>query len=155
MLEIMAIVWLCNVNKKNALKRGRKPGGFIALTVVLWIGLEMTGGVVGALAGMELGIYLLAILFAGIGALTSYLIAKNCRMGDYISPDDKAIADIINFPEYLDTPATIEIIREKRTFGANMNFCLKLNGQRLDNIPNGGSVTVQTISRHNPVRCIQ
>ncbi|NLK88020.1 MAG: hypothetical protein GX279_11095 [Clostridiaceae bacterium] len=149
MLEILAIAWLCNVNKKNAAQRGRKPGGFVALTVVLWVGLELLAIVIGVAAGMEVGVYLLAILFAGIGGLTSYLIAKNCRTGDYISPQDKAIADIINSPEYLDTPATIEIMREKRFAGALMDYPLKLNGQRLASIPNGGSITVQTISRHN------
>ncbi len=149
MLEILAIVWLCNTNKKHAAQRGRKPGGFVALTVVLWIGLELLGSVIGALAGMEAGVYLLAILFAGIGGLISYLIAKNCRTGDYISPEDKAITDIVNSPEYLDAPATIEIIRDKSIFGALVEYPLKLNGQGIAGIRNGGSVTVQTVSKHN------
>ncbi len=149
MLEIMAIIWLCNTNKKHAAQRGRKPGGFVALTVVLWVGLELLGLVIGVSTGMEAFMYLLAILFAGTGGLVSYLIAKNCRTGDYISPEDKAIADIVNSPEYLDAPATIEIIRDKSMGGALAEYLMKLNGQRIAGIRNGGSITVQTISKHN------
>lgn len=149
MLEILAIVWLCKTNKKNAASRGRKTGGFVALTVVLWIGMELLGLVIGSAAGAEFGGYVMGILFAALGGLISYLIAKNCKPGDYISPEDKMIQDVINSPEYLDEPATIEIIREKSMVGALAKYKLTFNGQPLASLANGQSITIQTTSRHN------
>lgn len=47
MLEVFAVIGLCKLNRKNAIARGRRPGGFIALTIVLWIVLEFIGFIVG------------------------------------------------------------------------------------------------------------
>lgn len=87
MLEILGIILLSNKDKANAIKRERKPGGFVGLTIGLWFGLELIGGMIGSAAGLELGAYGLAILFAAIGGVVSYLIAKNCKPGDYIPPE--------------------------------------------------------------------
>ena len=82
MLEIFGIIALCKLNKKNAIARGRRPGGYIALTISLWVGLEILGafvaGVYSGITGNELGYgYLFfAYGFAGIGALISFLCAK-------------------------------------------------------------------------------
>ncbi len=81
MLEIIAVIALANKNKKNAMARGRNPGGFAALTYVLWFGLEIFGAFIGAASGAA-GAYVLALLFAGIGGLISYLVAKNCTPGN-------------------------------------------------------------------------
>ncbi len=86
MLEILALILLCNVNSKNAVKRGRKPGAFVLLTLVLWIGMEVLGAAIGAAADMGAGMYGLAILFAAIGAVASYLIARNCKPGPHVDP---------------------------------------------------------------------
>ncbi|MGI6580502.1 MAG: hypothetical protein ACOX3H_09760 [Saccharofermentanales bacterium] len=86
MLEILGIILLCNVNKKNALARGRKPGGFIALTICLWLGLEFLGAFIGGAANLGLGTYGLAIGMAVIGAIISYFAAKNCKPGNYVPP---------------------------------------------------------------------
>lgn len=149
MLEIVVLIWLCNTNKKNAVQRGRKPDAFIALTLLLWIGLEIVGAVVGAAGGLESGMYFLAILFAVIGGVISYFVAKNCRIGDYVTPVDKATAEILNSPEVLETPATLEIIRDSSMVGALADFPVTLNGQRLASIRNGSSITVQTDRKHN------
>ena len=82
MLEIFGIIALCKLNKKNAIARGRRPGGYIALTISLWVGLEILGafvaGIYSGITGNELGYgYLFfAYGFAGIGALISFLCAK-------------------------------------------------------------------------------
>jgi hypothetical protein len=149
MLEVIVIMVLCNTNRKNALRRGRKPGGFVALTVALWLGLELVGLLIGFAAGMELGAYLLGILFAGIGGLTAYLIAKNCRVGDFVLPARKAAADILADAETLDAPATVEIIRDRSMVGALVVFPLTLNGRPLESVRNGKSITVQTNRKHN------
>ncbi len=76
MLEIFGIMALCNINKKNAAARGEKPGKYIAFTILLWVGLEFFGALIGALAELGMGTYILAMIFAGIGGFISYIIAK-------------------------------------------------------------------------------
>lgn len=77
MLEIIGIILLCNVNKKNAVARGQTPGKYIAFTVLLWLGLELTGFSIGMLAQMStFGAYLLAFVFVGMGAFLSYRLAQ-------------------------------------------------------------------------------
>ena len=53
MLEIFGIMMLCKANKKNALARGKRPGGFIALTIILWIGMEFLGIFIGTMADLQ------------------------------------------------------------------------------------------------------
>ena len=86
MLEIFGIMMLCKANKKNALARGKRPGGFIALTIILWVGLELVGFFVGALTEIEYGSILFGYGFAGLGALISFLLAKFGPKGDYVDP---------------------------------------------------------------------
>jgi len=98
MLEVLAIIGLCRVNKRNAIARGKRPGGFIALTIVLWVVLEIIGMIVGTVvqyavigesgssSGLSLTVILFTYGFAGIGALISYLCAKLGPKGDYVDP---------------------------------------------------------------------
>ena len=85
MLEIFFVRWLCGVNKRNALMRGKKPGGYIALTVILWFGLELVGAFIGASSGGEGSAYLFALMSAGIGGFVSYLAAKSGVPVDEVS----------------------------------------------------------------------
>lgn len=112
MLEVFAVIGLCKLNRKNAIARGRRPGGFIALTIVLWIVLEFIGFIVGTVVQYAVsgdiestgGINLFAILFgygfAGIGALISFLCAKFGPKGDYIDPSTKVSAQTYGQPAY-------------------------------------------------------
>jgi len=92
MLEVFGIIALCKLNKKNAIARGKRPGGFIALTIILWVGLEILGavvsGIVAGVNGTELGYSYIfyAYGFAGVGALISFLCAKFGPRGDYVDP---------------------------------------------------------------------
>ena len=90
MLEIFAVISLCRVNKNNAIKRGRKPGGFIALTIILWVVFEIIGMIIGTLIFDGEGSYFTALFIAlpcaALGGLISFLIAKNAPMGDYVDP---------------------------------------------------------------------
>ena len=91
MLEVFAIISLCRVNKNNAIKHGRRPGGYIALTIILWVVLELIGTIIGLfLFNGEYSSYL-AVLFCGLpcaalGGLISFLIAKNAPQGNYVDP---------------------------------------------------------------------
>ena len=99
MLEFLAIFGLCKVNKNNAIARGRRPGGYIALTIVLWIVMEIIGAIVGVFvlvangddlsrteSGYKLVLIFFAYGFAGIGALISVLCAKFAPQGNYVDP---------------------------------------------------------------------
>ena len=48
MLEILALVFLTRKNGIIAEKKGHKPSGYKWLTVLLWFGGEIAGGVLGA-----------------------------------------------------------------------------------------------------------
>lgn len=79
MLEIIGLVLLCNVNSKNAAARGQSGGKYVAFTILLWVGMEFLGALIGGLAGLGAGAYILALLFAAGGAVASYFIAKGKR----------------------------------------------------------------------------
>lgn len=106
MLEIFGIIALCKLNKKNAIARGRRPGGYIALTISLWVGLEILGafvaGIYSGITGNELGYgYLFfAYGFAGIGALISFLCAKFGPKGDYVDPSTQVHTQANGQPVY-------------------------------------------------------
>lgn len=91
MLEVFAIISLCRVNKNNAIKHGRRPGGYIALTIILWVVLELIGTIIGLfLFNGEYSSYLAVLLCglpcAALGGLISFLIAKNAPQGNYVDP---------------------------------------------------------------------
>ena len=88
MLEIFAIISLCRVNKRNAIARGHRPGGFIALTIILWVVFEIIGMVIGALVfdNSYLSVLFIALPCAALGGLISFLITRNLPQGNYVDP---------------------------------------------------------------------
>ena len=87
MLEIFVLIMLIKSNRKNALDRGRRPGGFIALTIILWTHLELIGLIIGFSNGLESYLALIiGMLFAGLGGLISWLCAKFWPRGNYVAP---------------------------------------------------------------------
>lgn len=84
MLEILAVAWLCGLNAKHAVARGRKPGLFVFFTIFFWIFGEFLGGVIGGILGLEMATYILALGLGILGGVASYFLAKNCKTGDYV-----------------------------------------------------------------------
>lgn len=76
MLEIIILIFLCRTNKKNAIAAGKSGNGAIGLTIGLWFGFEFLGAFIGGAAKLGSASYILALVFAIIGAITSYVIAK-------------------------------------------------------------------------------
>lgn len=149
MLEIMGLILLINTNKKNAMDRGRKPGGFVGLTVGLWIGLEILGIVIGLSAGLGLVTYVLAIVMAAIGGLISFLVAKNCKQGDFIPPAQQFMQDMAGNTEPLAYPANITIVRESSMVSSLVSWTFSLNGRHIGSLGNGKAMMVSTNQRQN------
>ena len=82
MLEIFALIFLTRKIGEIVESKNRKAGWFKFITVVLWIGCEIMGAIVGgvyaALTGAgEAVAYIFALAGAGLGALVSFVIAKS------------------------------------------------------------------------------
>ena len=75
MLEIAFLFWFCRKLASIAKGKGRS-GSWGALGAILWIGGEISGFVVGTIADAEAGSYLVALLFAALGALVAYVIVS-------------------------------------------------------------------------------
>ncbi len=91
MLEIILLIFLTRRIGEIVEEKGRKGGWYKVLTVVLWIGGEVIGAVIGAIvAGVsgssEFLIYVFALLGAGVGAGLSFIIAKSLSPVVYNAP---------------------------------------------------------------------
>ncbi len=149
MLEILGIVLLSNINKKNALARGRKPGVFVALTFILWLVPEFC---VGFVAGMlELGpiAYLYALMAAASGGLVSYLIAKFGRQGDYVPPARTTVQNVIENADPLESPAELTLNRVSSMVSSLVAWTFTLNGKEVGRLKNGESLKFSTRQRQN------
>ena len=91
MLEIILLIFLTRKVGEIVRSKGRKPGWFQLLTVVLWIGGELTGADIGAIlgelsdTGMGLA-YHFAQLGAAAGAGLSIIIARSLSAKTYDLP---------------------------------------------------------------------
>lgn len=149
MLEIMFLIMLCNTNRANALKRGRKPGGYVGLTVALWLLPELLGVILGLAADLGYVAYLLGISCALVGGLISYLVAKNAAPGNYTSPDERLLRENQAQNAALAQPARILLSREKSFVAAMASWEILLNGQSVGLLKNGGQLSLVTEQQHN------
>jgi hypothetical protein len=81
MLEIIALVYLGKEIKKIVEAKGLKATKYIVIMITLWVGLELTGAIVGTLVAGEqqLTMYLFAITGAAFGGYLSYRVAVNAE----------------------------------------------------------------------------
>ena len=149
MLEIFGIIFLANKNGKNASDRGRKPGSFKGLTFLLWFGCELIGFFTGMAAtnGETLSAYGVAILFAIIGGIISYIIAVNCKPGNY---QEQQHAPLPN-AQPLEVPCAITITRENSMIGAIVQYSIMINGQHAGYVKNGESIRITTSLMQNVI----
>lgn len=90
MLEIIVLVNLGKTIANMVREKGHKPFKFILLMIVLWLGFEFCGSIVGTLIFKEsLLVYLFALAGAAVGAFLSYAIAKSASVKDYSIPEDQ------------------------------------------------------------------
>ena len=101
MLEFFAVFSLCRVNRRNAIARGRRPGGFIALTIILWVVFEIIGLIFGyVLFDNRYSAMFIGLMCAGLGGLISFLIAKFVPEGSYVEPVAKPTYNSYGAPDY-------------------------------------------------------
>lgn len=80
MIEIAAIIFLTIKIGEIVQEKGRKATWYRVLTVVLWLGGELLGAVIGlAIVGESLSVYLFALGGAVLGAITAFVIAKSLK----------------------------------------------------------------------------
>lgn len=82
MLEIIVLIFLTRKVGEIVEEKGRRSGWYKVLTVVLWIGGEIIGAIVGLVVAGATGsgqavMYICALLGAAIGAALSFIIAKS------------------------------------------------------------------------------
>jgi hypothetical protein len=80
MLEIIILVGFVRRLAAIAKSKGRS-GSWGGLGALFWIGGELIGFVVGAVTANDVGagVYVLALVFAAIGATMAWVIVKNLR----------------------------------------------------------------------------
>jgi ribosomal protein L40E len=80
MLEIIGLFFLARRNGRAAAEKGYDKVPIIVMTVILWVGLEVLGVVVGISVSDELGpILLCGIMGATVGAIASVIITNNLQ----------------------------------------------------------------------------
>ena len=76
MLEILLVIYLCKQIGNVLRNKGRSPGWYQALLVVLWFGGEIAGGVTGMLLTDSGPLaYLAALCGAAVGAGVTFYLA--------------------------------------------------------------------------------
>ena len=92
MLEIIFLIWFGRKLASMAAMKGRS-GAWAMLGVGMWIGGEIFGFVVGMLLEMEMGMYLMGIGCAILGAVVSYGIVNSLEPTELALEADGASFD--------------------------------------------------------------
>jgi len=149
MLELVLLFLLIKGVKNNAHSRGRKPGGFIALAIILWVVPELAGLIIGLLLDLEYGSILLAYTLVGVGAIISYNISKHCKKGDFVPEQELLVRKFTENYEPLATEQQVVITREKAWSGSAVQYDMVLNGKLAGSVGNGETISAVTDQRQN------
>ncbi|MDR2437213.1 MAG: hypothetical protein LBD17_03995 [Endomicrobium sp.] len=141
-IQLSLLCTLIIINAKIANSRGRKGGMFAFLTFVLWVVFGLLGAFLAYMVsgGKMQPILITATVFAIIGGIISYLIARNCTTGDYIALE----GDKLLLASPLDTPVTLTIQREKSSLSKFVPYSVSLNGVEIGDLKNGESIQSST-----------
>ena len=122
MLEFFAVFWLCRANRKIAIDRGRRPGGFIALTIVLWVVFEFIGLIAAYVVTRErYPSMFIGLMCAGLGGLISFLITKFFPEGNYVDPTAKPTYNNYGAPNYTN-PNSAQVPMNQPAYMYNPNM---------------------------------
>lgn len=149
MLEILAIYYLAKRNAEVVADKGRKKGMFIALTIILWVGMEIFGAILGAILDISAGAYILTLGAALLGGFISTKIADGAAPGNYFTPEKLMEKEILATAQPLAQPASINLIREKSFLASLVKYEFTLNGTPVALLKNGEQTVFQTNFRQN------
>ncbi|MDF2540703.1 MAG: hypothetical protein K0S47_421 [Herbinix sp.] len=85
MIEVTALIYLCRQNASIAVKRGKKPKGYMILTMVFLLGFELLFAVIGVFLSIGLGTYLFALSGASLGAILSTFVTMGLEDSEGIN----------------------------------------------------------------------
>jgi hypothetical protein len=91
MLEIILLIYLTRHVGEIVQAKGRRGGWYKLMTVLLWLGCEVVGAIIGAIVAAmsrsgSLLIYLFALIGAAAGAGISILVARSVPPLAYDQP---------------------------------------------------------------------
>jgi hypothetical protein len=85
MIEIIALIRLCIINRRNAKANNRKGWIYVLLTIFLWLGMECLGAIIGLLIfGEHWLTYIVAIIFGISGGILSCFLSARKTNRDSI-----------------------------------------------------------------------
>jgi hypothetical protein len=87
MLEIVAVIALTRYLASTAEAKGQSKA-WAALAPVLWLGSEFVGAFIGAVMGLDMGVYALALVCAAAGGVAAYAIVM-------MLPDKGLASDVV------------------------------------------------------------
>lgn len=135
MIEILVLYFLTKHLGKVAEAKGYNPKKYKILTIVLWFGMEIIGGVIGMLiTEEEVALYVFALVGAAIGAIISNVIVKNLKPIATLAEDPAKKEMLVKSQE--DIPKQERTMKDSLTF---YGFLIVLIG-----IINIASISVQT-----------
>ena len=148
-MDVFILITLVNSVRRITSEKGRRPGGYIAMTVILWVVPEIIGLIIGFGSDMGLASYVLAFLFAGAGGALAYFIVRNLKPGTYVSKNDRLIQQFSEKYEPLRANCRIIINRISALSGASVTYEMYLNDRNIGTLINGSSLVAMTDQRQN------
>ena len=148
-MDVFILITLINSVRRITSEKGRRPGGYIAMTVILWIVPEIIGLIIGFGSDMGLASYVLAFLFAGAGGALAYFIVRNLKPGTYVSKNDRLVQQFSEKYEPLRANCRIIINRISALSGASVTYEMYLNDRNIGTLINGSSLVAMTDQRQN------
>ena len=148
-MDVFILITLINSVRRITSEKGRRPGGYIAMTVILWVVPEIIGLIIGFGSYMGLASYVLGFLFAGTGGAVAYLIVRNLKPGNYVSKNDRLVQQFSETYEPLRANCRIIINRISALSGASVTYEMFLNDRNIGTLINGSSLVAMTDQRQN------
>lgn len=148
-MDVFILITLINSVRRITSEKGRRPGGYIAMTVILWVVPEIIGLIIGFGSDMGLASYVLGFLFAGTGGAVAYLIVRNLKPGNYVSKNDRLVQQFSETYEPLRANCRIIINRISALSGASVTYEMFLNDRNIGTLINGSSLVAMTDQRQN------